>query len=75
MRFLVDAQLPPALARFLEAQGHEVAPHQSEDQRQPDQANGPAQLPAHHEPQHPGGGDCRDGEDDDSHANMGSLGL
>ena len=24
MRFLVDAQLPPALARFLEAQGHEA---------------------------------------------------
>ena len=23
MRFLVDAQLPPALARFLEAHGHE----------------------------------------------------
>jgi len=24
MRFLVDAQLPPALARFFEAQGHEA---------------------------------------------------
>jgi len=24
MRFLVDAQLPPALARFLEEQGHEA---------------------------------------------------
>lgn len=24
MRFLVDAQLPPALARFLEGQGHEA---------------------------------------------------
>ena len=24
MRFLVDAQLPPALARFLEAHGHEA---------------------------------------------------
>ena len=24
MRFLVDAQLPPALARFLEARGHEA---------------------------------------------------
>ena len=24
MRFLVDAQLPPALARFLESQGHEA---------------------------------------------------
>ncbi len=24
MRFLVDAQLPPALARFLEAEGHEA---------------------------------------------------
>ena len=24
MRFLVDAQLPPVLARFLEAQGHEA---------------------------------------------------
>jgi len=26
MRFLVDAQLPPALARVLEAQGHEARP-------------------------------------------------
>jgi predicted nuclease of predicted toxin-antitoxin system len=25
MRFLVDAQLPPALARFLEARGHEAS--------------------------------------------------
>ena len=25
MRFLVDAQLPPALARWLEAKGHEAA--------------------------------------------------
>lgn len=25
MRFLVDAQLPPALARFLTAQGHDAA--------------------------------------------------
>jgi predicted nuclease of predicted toxin-antitoxin system len=25
MRFLVDAQLPPALARWLAAQGHEAA--------------------------------------------------
>lgn len=25
MRFLVDAQLPPALARFLAAQGHDAA--------------------------------------------------
>jgi len=24
MRFLVDAQLPPALARFLETRGHEA---------------------------------------------------
>jgi predicted nuclease of predicted toxin-antitoxin system len=26
MRFLIDAQLPPALARFLESRGHESRP-------------------------------------------------
>jgi Domain of unknown function (DUF5615) len=37
MRFLVDAQLPPALARFLEANGHEskavreISLHEAED--------------------------------------------
>jgi predicted nuclease of predicted toxin-antitoxin system len=34
MRFLVDAQLPPALARFLESRGHEAKAAREADLRE-----------------------------------------